>query len=549
MLIALIVGVTFRSIGAPVVTLAAGAHLLRRRPARRRLGRRAHRAYAAPAELEPLIVVLLLGIVTDYAIFYLSGMRHRLRAAGPRGRAARAHDGPVHAHHPRRRPHGRRRHGRARRGDAALLPHLRARAWRSPSSSGWPWRSRSCRRCWRIASAACCSGRACGRPAPRLSSLAAVTARRCRRLSPSHDEPPVAAAHISALCVAVAAGRRQRPPRHPSRPRSHQQPAARARPGEAAATGGVRGFRRRHPLAHRGRPRAAGHRRPARRARRAAGRDRRTAGGAGRRSARASNRRPAAGGRHRVTPPVAVSPSRRTATRRATSWSSTRIRWGRPASARLHGAAGRDAVAACQAGLGGVHGRRTRATPRLPRTRWTARWGTWAASPSPCSLVDLLLLVVFLRVPCWRPSTCWRASVLALAASLGSRPTCSRCCWAAKTSRTTCRSPPSVLLVSLGSDYNIFLVGRIWEEAKVRPMRRAIESAVPRARRAISVAAAGSGAQLRRSSALIDLELVPPARLPAFRRRADRLVLRALAAGAGAGRAVRAPWPAQCAAT
>jgi RND superfamily putative drug exporter len=46
-----------------------------------------------------------------------------------------------------------------------------------------------------------------------------------------------------------------------------------------------------------------------------------------------------------------------------------------------------------------------------------------------------------------------------------------------------------VLLVSLGSDYNIFVVGRIWEEARARPLRDAIAAAAPRAARTISVAA------------------------------------------------------------
>ena len=45
-----------------------------------------------------------------------------------------------------------------------------------------------------------------------------------------------------------------------------------------------------------------------------------------------------------------------------------------------------------------------------------------------------------------------------------------------------------VLLVSLGSDYNVFVAGRIWQEADHRPLREAIAVAVPRASRAISVA-------------------------------------------------------------
>jgi RND superfamily putative drug exporter len=45
-----------------------------------------------------------------------------------------------------------------------------------------------------------------------------------------------------------------------------------------------------------------------------------------------------------------------------------------------------------------------------------------------------------------------------------------------------------VLLVSLGSDYNIFVVGRIWEEARRRPLRDAVAVAAPRASRAITTA-------------------------------------------------------------
>ena len=45
-----------------------------------------------------------------------------------------------------------------------------------------------------------------------------------------------------------------------------------------------------------------------------------------------------------------------------------------------------------------------------------------------------------------------------------------------------------VLLISLGSDYNVYVVGRIWLELRNRPMREAIAVAVPRASKAISVA-------------------------------------------------------------
>ncbi len=46
----------------------------------------------------------------------------------------------------------------------------------------------------------------------------------------------------------------------------------------------------------------------------------------------------------------------------------------------------------------------------------------------------------------------------------------------------------AVLLLSLGSDYNVFLVGRIWQAAEDQPLREAIATAAPRASRAIGVA-------------------------------------------------------------
>ena len=46
----------------------------------------------------------------------------------------------------------------------------------------------------------------------------------------------------------------------------------------------------------------------------------------------------------------------------------------------------------------------------------------------------------------------------------------------------------AVLLISLGSDYNVFLVGRIWQEARLRPLREAIAIASPSAARTIRTA-------------------------------------------------------------
>jgi uncharacterized protein (DUF2267 family) len=46
----------------------------------------------------------------------------------------------------------------------------------------------------------------------------------------------------------------------------------------------------------------------------------------------------------------------------------------------------------------------------------------------------------------------------------------------------------AVLLVALGSDYNVFVAGRIWEEARRRRLREAISVATPAAAKAVTVA-------------------------------------------------------------
>jgi putative drug exporter of the RND superfamily len=59
----------------------------------------------------------------------------------------------------------------------------------------------------------------------------------------------------------------------------------------------------------------------------------------------------------------------------------------------------------------------------------------------------------------------------------------------------------AVLLISLGADYNVFVVGRIWAEARRRPLREAIAVASSQASRAITVA----GLALAASFALLAL--------------------------------------------
>ena len=104
------------------------------------------------------------------------------------------------------------------------------------------------------------------------------------------------------------------------------------------------------------------------------------------------------------------------------------------------------------------------------------------------AVVDLVLMMLFLRALV-APFYLLGASVLALAASLGITTYLFQVVLGGEDIAYFVPFAASVLLVSLGSDYSIFLVGRIWQERRARPLRSAIETAVPSARRAISVAA------------------------------------------------------------
>jgi RND superfamily putative drug exporter len=66
----------------------------------------------------------------------------------------------------------------------------------------------------------------------------------------------------------------------------------------------------------------------------------------------------------------------------------------------------------------------------------------------------------------------------------------------------------AVLLISLSSDYNVLIAGRIWREAERRPMREAIAVAIPQASRAIRAA----GLSLAASFALVALIPIRPFR-------------------------------------
>jgi RND superfamily putative drug exporter len=86
--IALILGLYFRSLVAPLVTLvAAGIAYLVAIGVVSWVGK--NTGADIPSDVEPVLIVLLLGIATDYAVFFLSGMRRRLLAGEARVEAAR----------------------------------------------------------------------------------------------------------------------------------------------------------------------------------------------------------------------------------------------------------------------------------------------------------------------------------------------------------------------------------------------------------------------------------------------------------------------------
>ena len=103
-------------------------------------------------------------------------------------------------------------------------------------------------------------------------------------------------------------------------------------------------------------------------------------------------------------------------------------------------------------------------------------------------IIDVLLLALFLR-SLSAPLYLVAASVLALAAAVGATAYLFSVLPGPDGLTYYVPFAAAVLLVSLGSDYTIFVVGRIWEERRVRPLRGAIETAVPKARSAVSVAA------------------------------------------------------------
>ena len=102
-------------------------------------------------------------------------------------------------------------------------------------------------------------------------------------------------------------------------------------------------------------------------------------------------------------------------------------------------------------------------------------------------IVNWVLLMLFLR-SLTAPLLLLASSLVAVAAALGLTT------WVFQTvlgyGQLTYYVPlvTAVLLVALGSDYNVFVVGRIWQESRLRPLREAVAMAAPASARTIRTA-------------------------------------------------------------
>lgn len=101
--------------------------------------------------------------------------------------------------------------------------------------------------------------------------------------------------------------------------------------------------------------------------------------------------------------------------------------------------------------------------------------------------VNLLLLVIFLRALV-APLYLLASSVLALGATLGLAVLFFQDYLGQDDLTFYVPFAGSVLLLSLGSDYNIFAVGHVWQEARHRSMKEALLVATPESTRAITSA-------------------------------------------------------------
>ena len=426
----------------------------------------------APSELEPLIVVLLLGIVTDYAIFYLSGMRHRLESGAPRGRAARQTTGeftPIILVA-----------GLMVAGGTAALAVATQHFFRAFG----PGLALTVLIGLAVATTLVPAllaifGRLVYWPRSLQASAAkpAATRRRLAHLATSRPMAALITVLVVAVLVAAATGIRRTAfglDLISSLPAETEVKQA----ADQATTGFGGGILSPTEVALR--QQGLGDRTPSLvRLQDEIARRQGIAAVVGPREALATSTAGSMGGL-----PLAVSEDG-SAARYLVVFAADPL--GSTGIARLRELQDAMPSLLAGAGLGGAAVSYAGDTALAQNTvdRTMSDLGRIAIA---VIVVDLLLLALLLR-SLLAPIYLLAASVLALAAALGVTTYLFQVLLGGEDITYYVPFAAAVLLVSLGSDYNIFLVGRIWEEAKVRPMRRAIEIAVPRARHAISVAA------------------------------------------------------------
>jgi putative drug exporter of the RND superfamily len=102
-------------------------------------------------------------------------------------------------------------------------------------------------------------------------------------------------------------------------------------------------------------------------------------------------------------------------------------------------------------------------------------------------LVNLVLLMIFLRAVI-APILLVAASALSVGAAIGISTWTFQKAFGYGELTYYVPFAAGVLLVSLGSDYNVFVAGRVWQEARVRPLRDALRIAPARSAAAVRTA-------------------------------------------------------------
>jgi RND superfamily putative drug exporter len=140
------------------------------------------------------------------------------------------------------------------------------------------------------------------------------------------------------------------------------------------------------------------------------------------------------------------------------------------------------------AGLGHATASWSGATPTAAEAVADTEAGVWRVAGLAALLMTLVLALYFRAIIA--PVLLVASSALALAATLGILVDVFQGPLGYPDITFFVPVAAGVLLVSLGADYSVFVMGRIWEEARGRDMSAAVVAALPRASRAVSIAAA-----------------------------------------------------------